>query len=48
MGQLFEEGLPLASFDSEMREMILMTCSLDWSKISPAIFWFYVSGSYES
>jgi hypothetical protein len=37
-GQLFEESLPLASFDSEMREMVLKTCGLDWSKISPAIF----------
>ncbi len=37
-GKLFEEVLPPASFDSEMREMLLKACSLDWGKISPAIF----------
>jgi hypothetical protein len=37
-GKLFEENLPLASFDSKMRESLLMCCALDWSKISPAIF----------
>ena len=37
-GKLFEESLPPASFDSEMREMLLKACSLDWGKISPAIF----------
>jgi len=37
-GKLFEENLPPASFDSEMREMLLKACSLDWGKISPAIF----------
>lgn len=37
-GKLFEEMLPFAAFDSKMREMLLFACSLDWSKISPAIF----------
>ncbi len=37
-GKLFEEVLPIASFDSKMREMLLYACSLDWSRISPAIF----------
>jgi len=37
-GKLFEEMLPMASFDSAMRQSILNCCYLDWSKISPAIF----------
>lgn len=37
-GKLFEEHLPLASFDSEMRQILLDCCALDWGKISPAIF----------
>jgi len=37
-GHLFEEQLPLASFDAGMRETILECCALDWSQISPAIF----------
>jgi hypothetical protein len=37
-GKLFEENLPLASFDTKMRETLLSCCALDWSKISPAIF----------
>ena len=37
-GHLFEEQLPFASFDTEMRETILECCALDWSQISPAIF----------
>lgn len=37
-GKLFEERLPLASFDSKMRDMLLNCCALDWGKISPAIF----------
>jgi hypothetical protein len=37
-GKLFEEQLPLASFDSDMRKMLLDACLLDWGKISPAIF----------
>jgi hypothetical protein len=37
-GKLFEENLPVASFDSKMRASLLECCNLDWSKISPAIF----------
>lgn len=37
-GRLFEEALPIAAFDGEMREALLTACSLDWSRISPAIF----------
>ena len=37
-GKLFEEFLPIPSFDSKMREILLECCYLDWSKISPAIF----------
>jgi hypothetical protein len=37
-GKLFEEILPMASFDSKMRQALLECCYLDWSKISPAIF----------
>ena len=37
-GKLFEEMLPMASFDSKMRQALLDCCYIDWSKISPAIF----------
>jgi len=37
-GKLFEENLPTASFDSNMRQALLNCCYIDWSKISPAIF----------
>jgi hypothetical protein len=37
-GKLFEENLPMASFDSKMRLALLECCYIDWSKISPAIF----------
>src|SRR5699024_8414917 len=37
-GALFKERLRIASFDSEMRELILETSLLDWGKISPAVF----------
>ena len=37
-GKLFEEMLPIASFDFAMREALLNCCALDWSAISPAIF----------
>jgi hypothetical protein len=37
-GKLFEEQLPIAHFDSEMRRILLDCCLLDWGKISPAIF----------
>ncbi|WP_027389564.1 class I SAM-dependent DNA methyltransferase [Chrysiogenes arsenatis] len=37
-GKLFEETLPIASFDRAMRQALLDACALDWSAISPAIF----------
>ncbi len=37
-GGLFSERLDTASFDSTMREGLIACCSLDWGKISPAIF----------
>jgi len=37
-GKLFEEALPIASFNLTMREALLDCCALDWSAISPAIF----------
>lgn len=37
-GKLFEERLPMASFDRKMRQALLDCCYIEWSKISPAIF----------
>lgn len=37
-GKLFEEILPIASFNSKMRSILLEASALDWGKISPAIF----------
>jgi hypothetical protein len=37
-GKLFEETLPIASFNSKMRSILLEASALDWGKISPAIF----------
>jgi hypothetical protein len=37
-GRLFEETLPIAHFDSDMRKILKDCCTLDWGKISPAIF----------
>ena len=37
-GGLFEIRLPLASFDSEMRNLLLECSTLDWGRISPAVF----------
>jgi len=37
-GKLFEETLPIASFNSQMRDILLEASNLDWGKISPAIF----------
>lgn len=37
-GSLFAERLPTAAFNSQMRQVLLDCCKLDWSKISPAIF----------
>ena len=37
-GRLFEEPLETADFDRPMRDTLIECCTLDWSKISPAIF----------
>lgn len=37
-GRLFEEILPLADFNAQMRALLLDASLLDWSRISPAIF----------
>jgi type I restriction-modification system DNA methylase subunit len=37
-GKLFEEHLPIAAFNSGMREILMECNALDWGKISPAIF----------
>ena len=37
-GKLFEETTNPANFTSTMRKTLLDACSMDWSKISPAIF----------
>lgn len=37
-GRLFAEHLPLAAFDAKMRALLLDASTLDWSRISPAIF----------
>ncbi len=37
-GRLFEEILPLADFNAQMRALLLDASTLDWSRISPAIF----------
>ena len=37
-GKLFAEPLPIADWDGAMRVTLLECASLDWSKISPAIF----------
>ena len=37
-GGLFEENLPVASFDRKMRKKLLECCYFDWQKISPSIF----------
>ena len=37
-GELFAEQLESADFDRNMRDTLIACCTLDWSKISPAIF----------
>jgi len=37
-GSLFSEPLPIAAFDSLMRDSLVEASALDWSRISPAIF----------
>ena len=47
-GKLFEERLPLASFDSKMRNTLLNCSALDWGTISPAIFGSMFQGVMDS
>ncbi|MCA1010377.1 class I SAM-dependent DNA methyltransferase [Halobacillus halophilus] len=37
-GKLFEDRLPPATFDAEMRELLLESSALNWGQISPAVF----------
>ncbi|MCL1980220.1 MAG: class I SAM-dependent DNA methyltransferase [Proteobacteria bacterium] len=37
-GGLFDDLLPSADFDANMRRILIDCCKFDWSKISPAIF----------
>lgn len=37
-GQLFDDVLVTADFDSKLRDRLLETCEFNWSEISPAIF----------
>jgi hypothetical protein len=37
-GSLFSEVLPIATFDSKTRAVLLKCCYFDWSNVSPAIF----------
>ncbi|GHU13691.1 methylase [Spirochaetia bacterium] len=37
-GRLFEETIESADFDRPMRDTLIECCTLDWSKISPAVF----------
>jgi len=37
-GKLFEEPLPIAAFNSNMRDILLEASGLNWGLISPAIF----------
>jgi hypothetical protein len=37
-GRLFDEQIETAAFDRPMRDTLIECCTLDWSKISPAIF----------
>ena len=37
-GKLYAETIPIAGFDSAMRDALLDCCALDWAAISPAIF----------
>lgn len=37
-GSLFAERLPTAAFDRDMRDLLFEGCTLDWGRISPAVF----------
>jgi hypothetical protein len=47
-GRLFTDQLPFAGMDRKMRETLLATTDLDWSRISPAIFGSMFQGVMES
>ncbi|MGZ4848174.1 MAG: DNA methyltransferase [Halobacteriota archaeon] len=37
-GSLFDETLPIATFDKKTRDKLLKCCYFDWSNVSPAVF----------
>jgi hypothetical protein len=37
-GELFEERLPIPSFNTSMRNLLIAACNFSWDAISPAIF----------
>ncbi|MGZ7188467.1 MAG: DNA methyltransferase [Halobacteriota archaeon] len=37
-GSLFDEMLPIATFDRKTRDILLKCCYFDWSNVSPAVF----------
>ena len=37
-GDLFEEPLPIAAFNTSMRNLLIAACEFSWDAISPAIF----------
>lgn len=37
-GGLFAKQLPIASFDKEMKDLLIECSALDWGRISPAVF----------
>jgi hypothetical protein len=47
-GRLFADQLPFAGTDRKMRETLIGTTELDWSRISPAIFGSMFQGVMES
>jgi len=47
-GELFREKLPIASFNSKMRNQLKAGCKLNWSAISPAIFGSLFQGVMDS
>ena len=47
-GRLFADQLPFAGTDRKMRETLMATTELDWSRISPAIFGSMFQGVMES
>jgi len=37
-GNLFKDQIPVASFNSKLRTILIECCSFDWKKISPSVF----------